>query len=159
MILVTGSTPSKRKLVREVLHWFMDRFEIPSYSVHISVVLIPKSSDVVTADILPGDDLIDYRIRVHCPINLSRYRLIDRTMHEMVHLRQYWSGELVQTGSSDYVFCKVKYSSVAEDDLYVPWEVMARGEEHFLTYDFCRSKGVKFLRSTIGRKLIADIFC
>lgn len=159
MIKITGQYKAKAELVAEIINWFCHRFDIDTEQIELSVFLVKDMPHGVTADIVQLDEDYQYRLRIQVYHSIKTYRLVDRTMHELVHLRQYHTGAMKQISSGNVLFKGVKYNlndNKTEDDL--PWEIEARGEEHNLSYDFCKSKGDSFFKRAISREVLNAVF-
>lgn len=159
MIQITGQYKSKADLVAEVVDWFCKRFDIDTDAIELHVKLVRSISPNITADVVQMGEDYQFRMRIAAGRGISKYRLIDRTMHELVHVRQYHTGAMKQNHSGDVLFKGAKYKlSEYETEEQLPWEIEARGEEHNLSYDFCKSKGDDFLKRTIPSEVIKAVF-
>jgi len=75
---------------------------------------------------------------------LSLERTLEMLAHEMVHVKQFATGELVDNPSGKTVKWQGKRMSVRDDDGYwtLPWEIEAYGRQPGLFARFCRHKGI-----------------
>lgn len=159
MISISGRFKSKAELVAEAIDWFFTRFEIDSDQIELNVNMVKDLPACVTADLVQLDEDYQYRLRIKVTRTMETYRLIDRTMHELVHLRQYYTGTMKQNAHDIVTFKGIKYNlSDYETQDNLPWEVEARGEEHNLSYDFCKSKGDSFFKRTISKEVLNIVF-
>ena len=76
--------------------------------------------------------------------DLGLERTLEMLAHEMVHIKQFATGELVDNPSGKTVKWMGKRVSVRDDDGYwtLPWEIEAYGRQPGLYARFCRHKGI-----------------
>jgi hypothetical protein len=76
--------------------------------------------------------------------DLDLDRTLEMLAHEMVHVKQFALGELVDNPSGKTVKWQGKRVSVRDDDGYwtLPWEIEAYGRQPGLCARFCRHKGI-----------------
>jgi hypothetical protein len=76
--------------------------------------------------------------------DLNLERTLEMLAHEMVHVKQFATGELVDNPSGKTVKWQGKRVSVRDDDGYwtLPWEIEAYGRQPGLFARFCRHKGI-----------------
>ena len=75
---------------------------------------------------------------------LGLERMLEMLAHEMVHVKQFATGELVDNPGSKTVKWLGKRVSLRDDDGYwtLPWEIEAYGRQPGLYARFCRHKGI-----------------
>ena len=75
---------------------------------------------------------------------LSLRRCLEILAHEMVHVKQFAIGELIDNPSGKTVKWQGKRISVRDDDGYwtAPWEIEAYGRQPGLYARFCRHTGI-----------------
>ena len=83
-----------------------------------------------------------FAMEVDADLGLERTLLM--LAHEMVHVKQFARGELVDYSSGKTVKWQGKRMSVRDDDGYwtLPWEIEAYGRQPGLYARFCRLKNI-----------------
>ena len=134
----------KRKLIRDCGHYFgeylMGTRLSRSVSVNVRMSDLPKTQYALTtwldSNIMPRNFEIEFNDNI-----VSPSKIIKVMAHEMVHVKQFAKGELVDhTKASSSRWMGQVYDTNDEVDSLLPWsapwEVEAYGREHELFYAY-----------------------
>jgi len=127
IIYVEGGTNTLKRLAYCVLDYCYNEL-IPTYDTNIIVDLTKPEDGLCGLCLFDGDD---FEIEIN--ESLSRKELIKTLCHEMVHVQQYITGELVEER------CERIWKGVDHTDVnYVdcPWEIEAYKMEEILYKSF-----------------------
>jgi hypothetical protein len=139
-IYVVGGPKKKRHLVKEAVAFY-------AHEIRINVYLIKDlvGRDGVKADAVADDDNEDelpreFEIRLDSNMNIPAILRI--LAHEMVHVKQFATGEMVEVKASDeYVVWQGKRHTETSNNYWdVPWEIEANGKEYGLFERFLESR-------------------
>ena len=132
------------KVLRSALQWYA-RDLLPKLTTKIGIEL-----NIVTN--LVRDQQMDAAVTgleerkfvMEVDADLDLDRTLEMLAHEMVHVKQFALGELVDNPGGKTVKWQGKRVSVRDDDGYwtLPWEIEAYGRQPGLYARFCRHKGI-----------------
>jgi hypothetical protein len=156
-IKISGGDRLKRKLVKQAAKWMLGYTLGPRLAsniiLKINITEKLKDSNVYGSVIWEDDN---HRPREY-DMEICNY-LKDRTLyrvlaHEIVHIRQYATGELKDLASkADY--CKWKNELVQAEGrgsgsyFNLPWEIEARQQQNVILGDWKKTYGYKFRQKT-----------
>lgn len=156
-IKVTGGNKNKRKLIKQATRWMLG-YTLGSrlasnISIKIRITEKLKDSNVYGSVIWEDDN---HRPREY-DMEICNY-LKDRTLyrvlaHEIVHIRQYATGDLKDLASKAN-YCKWKDELVLAEGpgsgsyFDLPWEIEARQQQNIILGDWKRAYGYKFRQKT-----------
>lgn len=142
-IEIIGGTQRQKKIVTESCGYFADKL-FPKYilpELHFDIELIRnlKKKEDIKADCIWGDERVnprDFEIRIDSSMNM--YAIIRALAHEMVHVKQYALGELMDGPSYLKVRWLGKWIKTQNENNYWdrPWEIEAYGKEIGLAQSF-----------------------
>ena len=103
-----------------------------------------EEKDVACTEKANPDSKHSYLILLNREKNPTPSIMLSSLAHEMVHIKQFATGELVDNPSGKTVKWMGKRVSVRDDDGYwtLPWEIEAYGRQPGLYARFCRHKGI-----------------
>jgi len=136
------------KVLRSSLQWFA-RDLMPQLTTGITLELkivknLVNEEQHDAAVTWLGQRIKPRRFAMEVDADLGLERTLLMLAHEMVHVKQFATGELVDYSSGKTVKWQGKRMSVRDDDGYwtLPWEIEAYGRQPGLYARFCRLKGI-----------------
>ena len=136
------------KVLRSALQWYA-RDLMPQLTTKISIELnivanLVRDEQMDAAVTWLEDPVKPRKFVMEIDADLSLDRTLEMLAHEMVHVKQFAFGELVDNPSGKTVKWQGKRVSVRDDDGYwtLPWEIEAYGRQPGLFARFCRHKGI-----------------
>jgi hypothetical protein len=156
-IAVTGSDRIKRKIVKQAAKWMLGYTLGPrlanNITLKINITEKLKNSNVYGSVIWEDDN---HRPREY-DMEICNY-LNDRTLyrvlaHEIVHIRQYATGDLKDLASKAN-YCKWKDELILAEGrgsgsyFDLPWEVEARKQQSVILGEWKRTYGYRFRQKT-----------
>jgi len=136
------------KVLRSSLQWFA-RDLMPQLTTGITLELKIVKNLVNEEQHDAAVTWLDQRIKprrfaMEVDADLGLERTLLMLAHEMVHVKQFATGELVDYSSGKTVKWQGKRMSVRDDDGYwtLPWEIEAYGRQPGLYARFCRLKNI-----------------
>lgn len=148
-IKITGrSRKVHSKVVRSALQWYA-RDLMPRLSTKIDLELHIQDNLVRDEHMDAAVTWLEEPVRprkfiMEVDAGLGLERMLEMLAHEMVHVKQFATGELVDNPGSKTVKWLGKRVSLRDDDGYwtLPWEIEAYGRQPGLYARFCRHKGI-----------------
>lgn len=156
-IKVTGGTHKKRKLVKRAARWMLG-YTLGSRLAN-NITLTIKISDELKNSAIFGS--VIWEDNNHRPrefdmdlCNFIKDRMLYRVLaHEIVHIRQYATGDLKDLAAhADY--CKWKNKMIKAEGrgsgsyFDLPWEVEARRDQEIILSEWKKSYGYHFKQKT-----------
>jgi hypothetical protein len=136
------------KVVRSALQWYA-RDLMPQLTTKIRLELnivdnLVRDEQMDAAVTWLEEPVKPRKFVMEVDADLSLERTLEMLAHEMVHVKQFATGELVDNPSGKTVKWMGKRVSVRDDDGYwtLPWEIEAYGRQPGLFARFCRHKGI-----------------
>jgi hypothetical protein len=136
------------KVLRSALQWFA-RDLMPQLTTSVTLELKIVKNLVRDEQHDAAVTWLDQRIKprrfaMEVDADLGLERTLLMLAHEMVHVKQFATGELVDYTSGKTVKWQGKRMSVRDDDGYwtLPWEIEAYGRQPGLYARFCRLKNI-----------------
>ena len=136
------------KVVRSALQWYA-RDLMPQLTTDIAIELnivdnLVRDEQMDAAVTWLEDPVKPRKFVMEIDAGLGLQRTLEMLAHEMVHVKQFATGELVDNPSGKTVKWQGKRVSVRDDDGYwtLPWEIEAYGRQPGLYARFCRHKGI-----------------
>ena len=133
IVNVTGSTEKKRKHVEEAAHFFerlLFKRKLPSLILNVDLIYRLKYKEETEGDCVWEDRRTkprEFTIRLDSSNNLST--LIETLAHEMVHVKQYATGEMKDTSLESVIWLGEDYDCNKIHYYDWPWEIEAAGRE------------------------------
>jgi hypothetical protein len=135
-------------LLRSALQWYA-RDLMPLLTTKLKLELnilkdLVKNENMDAAVTWLEDPIRPRQFIMEIDSNLSFERTLEMLAHEMVHVKQFATGELVDNPSGKTVKWQGRRVAVRDDDGYwtLPWEIEAYGRQPGLYARFCRHKGI-----------------
>ena len=136
------------KVMRSALQWYA-RDLMPQLTTDIAIELnivdnLVRDERMDAAVTWLEDPVKPRKFVMELDAGLNLERTLEMLAHEMVHVKQFATGELVDSLSGKTVKWQGKRVSVRDDDGYwtLPWEIEAYGRQPGLYARFCRHKGI-----------------
>ena len=136
------------KVLRSALQWYA-RDLMPQLTTKIHLELnvtenLIRDEEMDAAVTWLQDPVKPRKFVMEIDAGLSLERTLEMLAHEMVHVKQFATGELVDSSSGKTVKWQGKRVSVRDDEGYwtLPWEIEAYGRQPGLYARFCRHKGI-----------------
>ena len=133
IVQIEGSTESKRKHV-EVAAYFFEKLlfkrRLPSLRLDVELVHRLKHKEETEGDCIWEDRPTkprEFTVRLDSSSNLAN--IIKTLAHEMVHVKQYATGELKDTTLESVIWLGEYYSCEKIHYYDWPWEIEAAGRE------------------------------
>lgn len=135
-------------VMRRALHWYA-RDLMPRLAAKIDLELRIVKNLVETEHCDAAVTWVGERVRprqfiMEVDADLDLERTLEMLAHEMVHVKQFTKGELVDNPSGKTAKWQGKRVSIRDDDRYwsLPWEIEAYGRQPGLYGRFRRDTGV-----------------
>jgi ABC-type uncharacterized transport system substrate-binding protein len=135
-------------VLRSALQWYA-RDLMPQLTTKISIELnivanLVRDEQMDAAVTWLEDPVKPRQFVMEVDADLDLDRTLEMLAHEMVHVKQFAFGELIDNPSGKTVKWQGKRVSVRDDDGYwtLPWEIEAYGRQPGLFARFCRHKGI-----------------
>jgi hypothetical protein len=136
------------KVMRSALQWYA-RDLMPQLTTDVAIELnivenLVRDERMDAAVTWLEDPVKPRKFVMELDAGLNLERTLEMLAHEMVHVKQFATGELVDNPSGKTVKWQGKRVSVRDDDGYwtLPWEIEAYGRQPGLYARFCRHKGI-----------------
>jgi len=136
------------KVMRSALQWYA-RDLMPQLTTDIAIELnivdnLVRDERMDAAVTWLEDPVKPRKFVMELDAGLNLERTLEMLAHEMVHVKQFATGELVDNPGGKTVKWMGKRVSVRDDDGYwtLPWEIEAYGRQPGLYARFCRHKGI-----------------
>lgn len=153
-IIVTGGTLPQRALVWESANFCLksllrkQRQALRDLTVEIELVEDMFANEGTKGDCTYSDDRDDpqeFEVRLDCSMN--NLALLGTVAHEMVHIKQYVTGEMRDTGRWNVCIWQSKRIDWKKLDYFEhPWEIEAYGREDGLVEKFVYAEGYEKTR-------------
>ena len=148
-ISITGKQHKvDHQLIRKALQWYA-RDLIPDLTAQIKIELhivnnLIRDADMDAAVTWIAEPVKPRRFEIHLDSRLSVKRCFEILAHEMVHVKQFARGELVDNPGGKTAKWQGKRVTIRDDDGYwtQPWEIEAYGRQPGLYTRFRRDTGV-----------------
>ena len=136
------------KVLRSALQWYA-RDLLPKLTTKIGIELnivanLVRDQQMDAAVTWLEEPVRPRKFVMEVDADLDLDRTLEMLAHEMVHVKQFALGELVDNPSGKTVKWQGKRVSVRDDDGYwtLPWEIEAYGRQPGLYARFCRHTGI-----------------
>lgn len=146
---IETSSRQKEKLLEKALFYGLARL-IPNKRV-LNSLDVTLTTRKVLKEVDGVVEIIDeekarprnFLVQVSTPASLSIPKLLKTTFHELVHVKQYATGELQYVSDTVHMWRGKRYKNIEDMDRYwdLPWEVEAHGMEMGLAVRFARQYG------------------
>lgn len=153
LITIKGGSSRQKKLVREMARWAGHKFF--NKSVYDQITLHVKLFPLYEKDFYVGETFNIYKLARPKVFEVSVNNMLptlefkDTFMHELVHVKQYVKGHLVDFDEKQMCRFKGKlYRDTTDNEnkieyLYQPWEIEARGLVDALIAEFNHYKRMR----------------
>jgi hypothetical protein len=148
-ISVRGGDAPTRKLIREMAHYCAKKLMTVQLRTQVTINFV-ITKDLYLTEKVQGLSWIDceeyrpkkFKIQVEHESKLRP--LLETVAHEMVHIKQWASGDMYEYSDGNRTrYKKKQYNNQKIDYWDSPWEVEAHGKEVGLFVRFCEDEGYK----------------
>jgi hypothetical protein len=142
MITILGGTEFERGLVKQAVDSYRKKLLPDAGSLDLTIFLITHlyRKEGVKGDVLCEDDdeKIPNEFTIRLDASMNPQALLCSLAHEMVHVKQYVTGEIRDVGGKNVVWKGKKHVCDGYTYWDQPWEIEAYGREKGLFENFVR---------------------